>query len=514
MHSRSQKVIALIAVAAFVGGVCLLTMRDDPVEQVVSRAAPPPTSQATLLKLKQLGARWKRNANGQVNWLYLKYLPLSDDDLVILQELPEVRSVHLRAVQRAKGNQFTNAGLHHLLYLKKLETLDLSANYHLTGECLETLKQLKGLKCLNLEGTSFQVSDLPELCQLKDLKILHVPDFPLDETTIGYFEQMPLRELWGISNRDSDGSIQLLPRLTHLEKLLFEGHKWIKDTDLVHLRHLKKIKNLDVVLTKGFGDTSQLKHLQNSELASLSLSLQQTGAGPADRSGFDALAKVPSLQKIDAEPIDDQCLEAISHCTQLTEFDLTGLGKQITPEGLECLKKMTRLKTISLTKPLVRDKTFEVLGQIPSLEQISMRGWEWTSRDNTPPPISKPVFDMNSLKHLQRLPHLKELRLDYLDLTDDALKHIGQYKTLKRLSLINANITNTGLLHLHSLSQLKNLELTGTKVDLEAVYRLHQSIPECVIEDIWFASGGKRPVFLTDQQEWKMFQRQLHYELD
>lgn len=518
MQSRSRTIVALFAVAALVGGVCFLTMRDNQVEQVVPQAAPlpTPTSQATLIKLKQLGARWKRNQHGQVNWLYLKHLPIADDDLVILQELPELRFVHLRAVQRVKGNHFTNAGLRHLLCLKKLEGLDLSANNQLTSKCFETLKQLKGLKSLNLEYTSFDEADLQELCQLKSLEILHVPEFPLNGTTIGYFEQMPLRELWGISNRNSEYTFQFLPRLTHLEKLLFQADVYVKDTDLLYLRHLKKIKNLKVVLTDGFRDTSQLKQLQDlRELEYLTLGQKEVFVDSFDNSGLLALAKLPALKKIDAESVDDRYLEAISHCAQLTELDLTGYGNQITPEGLTCLKNMRSLKSIDLERPLARHKTFEALGQVPSLERIALSGWVWRYRGKSPPPVGNaPLFEMSSLKHLQQLPHLKELKLDYLDLTDEALKHIGECKTLERLSLINSNITNAGLLQLRDLAHLKNLDLTGSKIDLEAAYQLHQFIPDCVIEDIWFAGGGKMPPFLTDLQEWKTFRRKLHYELD
>ncbi|MDF1747027.1 MAG: hypothetical protein P1V19_25270, partial [Gimesia sp.] len=172
-------------------------------------------------------------------------------------------------------------------------------------------------------------------------------------------------------------------------------------------------------------------------------------------------------------------------------------------------------KSIALGRSLARDKTFEALGQVPSLERISLNGWKWSRGNMTPPPVgNSPLFSMSSLKHLQRLPHLKELRINYLDLNDEALPHIGACNTLEKLSMINANITNTGLLQLRPLSKLKNLDLTGSKIDLEAAFKLHQLLPQCIIEDIWLVSYGKMPHFLTNQQEWKTFRRKLHYELD
>ncbi len=449
---------------------------------------PEPTSRETLLKLQKLGAEWKRNKHGQVNWLNLKLLPITDDDLVILQELPEVQLLHLRGIHKNKGHDFTNAGLLHLLCLKKLRHLDLSVNYGLTDECSTTLKQMTLLESLNLSGTRITVASLPDIIQLKNLGVFHVPKFPLDKNTIGYFEQMPLRELWGISNPKK--SFHFLPRLSHLEKLPSTGSDYIKDTDLVHLQHISKIKSLQVILTKSLSDTSQLKYLQNLlELENLEIIRRNLVEPPYDLSGLHCLAKIPNLKKISTGWMNDRYLEAISHCTQVTHLDFEATGKRVTQAGLLHLKNMHSLKSIDLDRSWASDKMLEILGQMPSLERINFQRWNpWHPKKQRQ--IKKRMYAVSSLKHLKRLTNLKELYLPGYDIDDEALAYIGSLKTLEVLGIGGGpHITNAGLLQLKDLPNLKKLDFRSSNIDREAALKLHQFIPQCYIYDNWTDNG-------------------------
>ena len=478
--------------------ICLLCLagcgdkeNSSPSQEAVTRVEvppPEPTSRQTLLKLKALGARWKRNKQGQVNWLYLKRLPIVDDDLAILQELPEVQLLHMRGIHDVKGHHFTNAGLRHLLCLKKLRHLDLSANYYLTDECSATLKQMTLLESLNLSSTRITVASLPDLIQLKNLQVLHVNKFPLDKNTIGYFEQMPLRELWGLSNPEK--SYHFLPRLSHLEKLPTKERVRIKDTDLVHLQHISKIKSLEVILTKSLSDTSQLKYLQAlPELETLDIMRRKLVEGPYDLSGLYSLAKIPTLKKITIGGMHDRYLEAISHCTQVTHLELAGNGKRVTQAGLLPLKNMHSLKRIDLESAWASDKILEILGQIPSLEKVNFLWWNpWRGIYHRQ--TKKSMYAVSSLKHLKRLTNLKELYLPGYDIDDEALAYIGSFKALEKLSIMGeSHITNAGLPQLNDLSNLKKLDFRGSHIDREAALKLHQFIPQCYIYDNWTDDG-------------------------
>ncbi|MBN72946.1 MAG: hypothetical protein CME32_27135 [Gimesia sp.] len=471
---------------------------------VVQQQAPPPapTSQATLDKLKQLGARWKQNQQGQVYWLFLKRLPLADDDLMVLRELPEVQTLTLRGVHTIKGNRFTDDGLRHLVHLKKLRYLDLSVNYQLTDAglrhleplkklehldlsgnfkftdaCGESLAQLTSLQRLNLSQTSLTAALLPDLSRLSRLKSLSVERMVLDDNTIGEFEKLPLQELKGVQIDDAD--LRLLPRLKSLQKPPFPDYRWIEDRHLIYLTHFKKIREVDVTLTRGISDTSQLKHLQAlPELAILAIGIGKNSEAPLHRSGLLALAKVPTLKELRVGPINAPALEAISHCAQVDQLYLSGDPSQLQPADLACLKNMSSLKKITVQVDLVSDDLWAALGNVTSLEEISFnRGW--------PPQTEKPQFSMTSLKQLQNLPHLKGLDLNGFPVTDEGLGYLGQCRTLERLELNNAPITNAGLLQLRHLSHLKKLSFYGSKIDMDTAVELHRFIPQCRIEDNW-----------------------------
>ncbi|QDV18406.1 Leucine Rich repeats (2 copies) [Gimesia panareensis] len=451
---------------------------------VVQQQMPPPepTSQATLIKLKKLGARWKRNQDGQVYWLFLKRLPLADDDLAVLQELPEVQILTLRGVHTIKGHHLTDAGLRHLIHLKKLRTLDLSANHGFTDACGETLGQLTSLQRLDLRQTAFTAAILPDLTQLKRLVSLTVDEIPLDENTIGYFEQMPLRELIGV--RLVDASFPLLPRLTQLSRPPVRRLPIIKDSQLKYLTHFKKIRKLTVELTQGNSDTSRLKYLQAlPELESLYLWLRERPEGPLDPTGLLSLAKVPSLKQLKVTAVDAQALEAVSHCTQVEELDLQSNRKRLSPADLHCLKTMSNLRVINLRRSMVCDRLWAELGKLKTLEEIHIDTWPSPGKDSAQK--ETPAFQMASLKHLTQLPHLKYLELDNFDITDEGLSYISTFRELESLSLLNAQITNAGLLQLRRLEHLKKLNFYGSKIDMDTAEELHRFIPQCRIEDNW-----------------------------
>ncbi|WP_417393498.1 hypothetical protein [Gimesia sp.] len=508
MQKNTRKYVLLTVLLLVVGCAVFFSLRADRVEKVVEREVPlpVPTSQATLIKLKQLGARWKRNQHGQVYWLFLKRLPLADDDLLVLKELPEVQTLTLRGVHTIKGNRFTDEGLRHLVHLPKLRYLDLSVNFRLTDAGLRYLVPLKKLKHLDLSGcrrftdacgaslaqltslqtlkliqTSFTpevLTDLSQLPKLKHLAVNYTKGMWLDKNTIVPLEKMPLEELEGL--RIKDENLPLIARLKSLKSLPFEQDRSIKDDQLRYLIHIRQIKKLNVVLTRGISDTSQLKQLRMlPELETLSISFGKNSEGnPLDRSGLLALAKIPTLKELGIGLVNVPVLEAISHCTQVQKLYLNVDTSQFQPTDLAYLKEMSRLKDVTVQIALVSDDLWETLAKVKSLEEISFnRGW--------PPQKEPPPFSMTSLKQLQNLPHLKGLDLNGFPVTDEGLGYLGQCRTLERLDMDKAPITNAGLLQLRHLSQLKKLSFYGSKIDESAAIELHEHIPQCWIEDNW-----------------------------
>ena len=85
----------------------------------------------------------------------------TDDDLAVLDSLPNMQTLALRAIPGMKG-----AGLRHLSHLKQLKELDLSGNPQLGDDALDCLMALPPLDELRLDDTSVSQPALRRLAQV------------------------------------------------------------------------------------------------------------------------------------------------------------------------------------------------------------------------------------------------------------------------------------------------------------------------------------------------------------
>ena len=120
--------------------VCLLLLLTLPGCGRTPEPLAEPTPQAVLDQIRALGGSYKLNAQQQVTVLSFHRCPLQDGDLEILRSTPEVWTLNLRGVS-VVGGTLSEAGLDPLASLSKLQRLDLSSNYHLTGS-LDALRPL------------------------------------------------------------------------------------------------------------------------------------------------------------------------------------------------------------------------------------------------------------------------------------------------------------------------------------------------------------------------------------
>lgn len=477
--------IALLAVAA--------TLNTEPLRKP---RPPEVTSTEVLARLDALGAKYKLNRHDQVDWLWIKRLPLSDDDLQVLVELPHVKTLNMRGIQTMKGNTLTDAGLKHLVNLKQLETLNLSANSQLTDECAKWLGTLTSLRVLNLTQTEITEAALPDLSKLQHLETLHCNGMRLSEDTVSFFSNMSLKELWGI--RISADDRCLLPQLRHLETWPadpIDPSRQLRDIDLIHYRHIKQIDHLSVSLTKGWSDTSQLRYLQEfSHLKRLQLGSIHEPTEDFDAEGIESLAEVPALRVVLPGRINDEVLAAFSHCPQITILDLTSPVNQISAKGLRSLQRMPNLKALSIPRKVVSDETIEAISHITSLEMLALDGHDLypnvSGRDYwTPIPRT---FSLESLEFLNELPNLKILYVDFWGLGDEALEYLSRLENLQSLSIRDKAdqgsgipISEPALLKLRHLPNLKSLDFQGTATSIQAAERLHEFLPDCYITDNW-----------------------------
>ena len=475
-----------LAVGGLMIGVCVLR-QEHPVNTYTYR----PTSQDVLDRIETLGGTYTLNELEQVNWLNLKCLPISDDDLQILREMPHIEYLNLRGINKHGGDDFSNAGMKHVARLKKLRHLNLTVNYKLTDQGISYLVDCPKLEKLVMDSTRTGVDSLQTLSKMPQLEHLWTNDLPLDETTLPYFQKMTLKSLNHI--KVSDENIRLLAELPTLTQSPLGSSRNIRDTDLKYISHLHWSEEIEIVLTNGWADTSQLQHLANLQhLKKVSLSdyeypqRYQPDNGPFDPSGFKTLAALPKLTELSVPP-EDRFLAARATCPHIERISLAA-NEHLTLAGLEVITTMPSLKKIWMHENLVNEETLEVLSRVESLEKLTLQR-AYSHRNSlaldevTPRPE---CFTHEGLAHLTKLPNLKTLMLYNWGIDNRLLGVCGRMTSLENLHLGETSVTNQGMMQLRHLWKLKVLDLQGTQgVSDEVCYQLHNYMPHCRIYDLW-----------------------------
>ena len=93
-------------------------------------------------------------------------------------------------------------------------------------------------------------------------------------------------------------------------------------------------------------------------------------------------------------------------------------------------------------------------------------------------------------KTVAALPALRDLNLDYTEVSDEGLALLSSEQPLERLSLDSAHISDESLETLSRLPHLKALDLYHTLVTTGAKEKLDVALPECKIT---FDPDSSRP---------------------
>ena len=236
-----------------------------------------------------------------VTSLDLSFKPVTDSDLLELENLPLLTSLNL------SGTQVTDAGLEHLKGLTSLTDLDLGSE-QFTDAGLERLKGLTSLTTLGLWGEQFTDAGLEYLNGLTSLTSLYLMSEQFTNAGLerlkGLTSLMTLA-LWG--EQFTDAGLEYLKGLTSLTSLYLGGAQFT-DAGLEHLKGLTSLTSL-YLMSEKFTDAG-LEHLKGlTSLESLDLSGTQ---------------------------VTDAGLEHLKGLTSLESLDLS--GTQVTDAGKEDLK--------------------------------------------------------------------------------------------------------------------------------------------------------------------------------
>ncbi|HXJ60429.1 MAG TPA: hypothetical protein VNU68_27605 [Verrucomicrobiae bacterium] len=357
--------------------------------------------------------------------------PITDRGLEVLRHLPE-----LRTFQICWQPGITDVGVANLRFCEQIECVDLLGT--LTGD--GAIQALTGKRHLRRLKTGRSVTDagLPLLHQFPAFKAWSddrpndssassesgpnqlLLDGPFTDAGLagitglnGLFE---LSFFWHVSALTAQG-LRVLADLANLSFLGCEG-KLCNDEAMRHIAAIPRLRRLmaqgTVASDDGFEALSRsrtLERIWGRDCANL------TGRG------FLALSRMPSLRSlsVSCKNVDDQSLAALPRfpaLKQLTPMDVTDAGfrhigacrglegltcmycRETTDAATEQLLGLTQLKSYYAGLTRITDRSLELLGRLPSLEEIEF--YE-----------CKGLTDAG-LAFLARLPRLREVTLSGL----------------------------------------------------------------------------------------------------
>jgi hypothetical protein len=203
----------------------------------------------------------------------------------------------------------------------------------------------------------------------------------------------------------TDEDFKQVARLSHLKSLSFGPG--LADAHLPLLAGLSELESLQTNLSlltddgvKGLAGFKSLKIVKFFHPCKAF-----TGAG------LSALREMASLERLTVAgslAFDDKGMAAVGTLTRLKEFRTWHAGQ--TLEGVKQLKSLTNLRNLTLGQRLaykppttLADDTLEVLAELKSLETLQ---------------LEEARLKVESLAQLKRLPELKKLTLEGIDLSE------------------------------------------------------------------------------------------------
>lgn len=475
--------------------------------------APQPTSPKTIAALTQFGARFRADSTGRVWHVDIARLPLDDDDLTVLKQLPNLRSLNLRGINEHGGHitdnglsilrgmrnlrrlnlsanrQLTDAELNHVQFLTRLESLDL-AGTGVTDDGLATLIGLQRLKTLNLTSTRITNDGLVNLRKLSRLKTLSLSGFRkgLSQDGLTHLQGSSIEQLKGIDVK-RDG-LSLAGGLTKLKQYP-SGWDDPLDSDLIHLTRLSSLENLRVHLSNGWADTSLLRHLQSlTGLKRLEISGRPVTDTKHDWSGLEVLGQLPRLHQLRLAGVTDEAITHLPDCETLEVLDLT--DSLVAGNGFRDGNRFPELEVLTLNRFQVTDESLSELESLPNLQELWLgesffQKGRYFDDSGGKADENRPAVQMteSGLEQIGRAEQLRVLKLNGFPITDAGLFYLHRLKQLEQLELNGTQITDAGLMRLTALENLKKLSFVGTSVTHDAAARFYESNRRCYIADNW-----------------------------
>lgn len=216
-------------------------------------------------------------------------------------------------------------------------------------------------------------------------------------------------------------------------RLLRLSKSVIKDEQLTHLQHFKKLDYLAIVCPQiTDANTSHIGSLTNLD----TLMLSTSGIGDATLSHLEGLKNLKRLY--------------------LAETN-------VSDAGLQHIKGLSRLTTLSLDRTPVTDDGLMWLEYLSDIETLF---------------LSETKITGNGLAFLAGMPRLRVLYLEQCPLDAAAFRQLQRLDSLEHLSLNGVSLDDAAIEQLSRLEAVKNIELYRTGIAIASLTKLREALPE------------------------------------
>ncbi|UCD51843.1 MAG: hypothetical protein JSW27_04250 [Phycisphaerales bacterium] len=334
---------------------------------------------------------------------------------------------------------------------------------------LGPISRLTGLRVLGLSETGLTDIQMDYLKPLQSLRALELREFSLRNAGLAVLRGLPALEYLDLETATTDVGLKHLAQVPNLRWLRLRMGR-IRGRGLAELAHAPRLERLCLWGEKGVTD----RHVSYLEGLTHLRSLTLWGSNcTLTNASLASISKLASLEELYFIRINSQFsdtgmrhLESLSNLRKVS-FSFCRLGA----EGLRHLGKLTHLESLKGLAPSaeaarvlpsfrnlkaldvnwfippigtpVPPEVVSAMGQLQSLEELSVMGGQWSQED---------------LLVFGKLTNLKRLRLGMNDdFSDPVLAEIARLKKLEHLHLSGGVVSKHGLNQLESLTKLQTL---------------------------------------------------------
>jgi len=338
-----------------------------------------------------------------------------------------------------------------------IQFLNFYTHRYPDASVLEDVKQLTGLKALNLAQTETIESGLEDLIGLKKLRYLYLPGHIRAEE-LAYLSELPSLEFLHIGGpMVTDDKMVHIGKVTSLTQLSLTGSD--VGIGLAHLKGLKSLGYLNLDGNSNYDIDEGLSHL--ADLTKMrELILQNTYLSDEGLAYIKGMAKLEELDLRNTR-IGDVGLKNLRGLTELKKLNLrkNPATDEITDAGIAYLKDLKSLEELILPYTGLTDVSLSGLVGLDSLKKLEAYGDGISDK---------------GMAELAKLKSLEELGLRSDNITDAGMVTLSGFAGLKSLELNDCNITDAGLAHISKLKKLKRISITKTQITGEGLVVLKE----------------------------------------